>query len=293
MTTTGSSSSEAADTTTARPTVPRGTLSGGAVRFTKLALATVVWISAVLFAAYILARYVGAIGDGGLDAWNRDLPLLYEPEQPVATTGIGVHFVAGAILLLLGPLQFIQAIRDRAPAVHHWIGRIYASAALLAGLGGLAFIALKGTVGGTPMNIGFGLYGALTVLAAVMTPYYAWQRQFVKHRAWAIRLFALAIGSWLFRMDYGFWLPLTNHLGHAKSFDGPFDIVMAYFFYIPNLVIAEIIIRAPIDRMKRAGLAITAASLIVATGIIVLGTYYFTRFHWGPDILARLHNLTM
>lgn len=286
-------SREAADATTAQPTVPKRTLGGGAVRVTKLALATVVWISAILFAAYILARYVGAVGDGRLDLWNRDLPLLYEAGKPAATTGIGVHFVAGAILLLFGPLQFIQAIRDHAPAVHRWIGRVYASAALIVGLGGLAFIALKGTVGGTPMDIGFGLYGALTVLAAVMTPYYARQRQFVKHRAWAIRLFALAIGSWLFRMDYGFWLPLTGRLGHLKSFEGPFDIVMAYFFYIPNLIIAEIIIRTPANRMQRAGRAITATSLVVATSIVMLGTYYFTRIHWGSDILARLRSLTM
>jgi hypothetical protein len=286
-------SSEAADATTAQPIVTKRTPRGGAVRVIKLALATVVWISAILFAAYILARYVGAMGDGRLDAWNRDLPLLYEAAKPAATTGIGAHFVAGAILLLLGPLQFIQAIRDHAPAVHRWIGRVYASAALIAGLGGLAFIALKGTVGGTPMDIGFGLYGALTVLAAVMTPYYARQRQFVKHRAWAIRLFALAIGSWLFRMDYGLWLSVTHRLGHTKSFDGPFDIVMAYFFYVPNLIGAEIIIRTPIDRMQRAGRAITAAGLIVATGVVVLGTVYFTRYHWGPDILARLHSFTM
>jgi hypothetical protein len=286
-------SSETADATTAQPIVPKRTLGGGAVRVTKLALATVVWISAILFAAYILARYVGAIGDGRLDAWNRDLPLLYEAGKPAATTGIGAHFVAGAILLLLGPLQFIQAIRDHAPTVHRWIGRVYASAALIVGLGGLAFIALKGTVGGTPMDIGFGLYGALTVLAAVMTPYYARERQFVKHRAWAIRLFALAIGSWLFRMDYGLWLSVTHRLGHTKSFDGPFDIVMDYFFYVPNLIVAEIIIRTPNDRMQRAVRAITAAGLIAATGIVVVGTVYFTYYHWGPDILARLHSFTM
>jgi hypothetical protein len=286
-------SSEAADATTAQPIVPKRTLGGGAVRVTKLVLATVVWISAILFAAYVLARYVGAVGDGRLDAWNRDLPLLYEAGKPAATTGIGAHFVAGAILLLLGPLQFIQAIRDHAPAVHRWIGRVYASAALIVSLGGLAFIALKGTVGGTPMDIGFGLYGALTALAAVMTPCYARRRQFVKHRAWAIRLFALAIGSWLFRMEYGLWQSVTHGLGHAKSFDGPFDIVMAYFFYIPNLIVAEIIIRTPIDRMQRAGRAITAAGLIVATGMVVVSTVYFTYYHWAPDILARLHSFTM
>jgi Predicted membrane protein (DUF2306) len=142
----------------------------GALRAVRLALAIVFWGSAALFALYILARYVGAIGDGRLGDWNRDLPRLYEPHMPFATLSIGIHFLGGTVLLLLGPLQFVRMIRDRAPALHRWIGRIYATAAMLTGLGGLAFIALKGTIGGMPMNVGFGLYGALTVLAALMAP---------------------------------------------------------------------------------------------------------------------------
>jgi Predicted membrane protein (DUF2306) len=256
-----------------------------------LALTAVVWISAGLFALYILARYIGAVGDGRLVAWNRDLPRLYEPHMRSATTGIGIHFLGGTILLLLGPLQFVQAIRGRAPAAHRWIGRLYATAALLAGIGGLAFIALKGTVGGTPMNIGFALYGALTVLAAVMTPIYAWRRQFVAHRAWAIRLFALVIGSWLFRMDYGLWLPLTHRLGHTSNFDGPFDVFMDFFFFIPNLIVAEIIIRAPKFQAPMLLRGIAVAGLTICSIILVFSTYYFTRFHWGEDILARLHGL--
>jgi hypothetical protein len=268
---------------------PGGAAGGGVFGAAKLALITVVWISAGLFALYILARYIGAVGDGRLSAWNRDLPFLYEAHMPLATTGMGIHFVGGTVILLLGPLQFVRAIRDRAPAVHRWVGRIYVTAALLAGLGGLAFIVLKGTVGGMPMNIGFALYGALTVLAAVMTPIYAWRRQFADHRAWAIRLFALAIGSWLFRMDYGLWLQLTHRLGHTANFDGPFDVVMDYFFFIPNLIVAEIIIRVPKSPAPRAMRAIAAAGLGIAAMFILLSTYYFTRFHWGPDIMARLH----
>jgi Predicted membrane protein (DUF2306) len=282
--------SESESTIAMRPQAGlRSAPRGRVLRAARLALIAVVWMSGGLFALYILARYIGAVGDGRLVAWNRDLPRLYEPDVPLATSGMGIHFLGGAILLLLGPLQFVQAIRDRTPAVHRWIGRIYATAALLAGVGGLAFVALKGTVGGMPMNIGFALYGALTVLAALMTPIYAWRRQFVAHRAWAIRLFALVIGSWLFRMDYGLWNPLTHRLGHTANFDGPFDAFMDFFFFIPNLIVAEIIIRAPKFRAPTAVRAIAAAGLIVAVVIVGLSTYYFTRLHWGEDIMARLH----
>jgi Predicted membrane protein (DUF2306) len=124
-----------------------------------------------------------------------------------------LQLVTGAILLALRHIQFFGPIRNNVPALHRWIGRLYTLAAFIAGIGGLTFIALKGTIGGASMNLGFSLYGALMLIASVETIWNAWKRNFVQHRAWAIRLFALAIGSWLYRMDYGFWLSLTHGLG--------------------------------------------------------------------------------
>jgi hypothetical protein len=94
------------------------------------------------------------------------------------------------------------------------------------------------------MNIGFGLYGVLMFISAIATYRYAVVRDLDKHRAWAVRLYTLAIGSWLYRMDYGFWLLLTDGLGHTRTFSGPFDKVMAFFFYIPNLLVVEAFVRA-------------------------------------------------
>jgi hypothetical protein len=173
--------------------------------------------------------------------------------------------------------------------VRHWRrleSPFYTMAAFIAGIGGLTFIALKGTVGGAWMNLGFSLYGALMLIASVETIWNAWKRNFVQHRAWAIRLFALAIGSWLYRMDYGFWLSLTDRLGHTKTFDGPFDVVM--FFFVPNLLVAEFIIRKPRINVLPGIKLITALVLCGAAAFLVLATYYFTRYQWGPAILARL-----
>ena len=71
------------------------------------------------------------------------------------------------------------------------------------------------------MDIGFGLYGALMVLAAIQTFRYARARSLSRHRTWALRLFALAIGSWLYRMDYGFWLLLGGGRATPMIFTGP------------------------------------------------------------------------
>jgi hypothetical protein len=148
---------------------------------------------------------------------------------------------------------------------------------------------LKGTIGGVPMNLGFGLYGALVTVAAFQAIRHARAGRFDRHRAWAIRLFALVIGSWLYRMDYGFWSLAADDAGETSNFDGPFDIVMAFFFYLPNLAVAELFVRARLlDEGARLRLAAGSGAMLAAAGVVLLGTYYFTRYYWGPGILARL-----
>ncbi len=258
-----------------------------AFRWSGAALVCTVWISATLFGLYIVAFYVGALVDGQVATWNQNLPGLYESHSPGATSALGLHFLAGGVILILGCIQLIGRVRMRWPALHRWLGRIYVSAALLAGLGGLTFIMIVGTIGGHVMDVGFGFYGALMVAAAVQTYRHARARSLKLHRAWAMRLFALAIGSWLYRMDYGFWLLLGGGRGHTHDFQGPFDHLMAFFFYVPNLLIVEAFIRAQSAASPKIRLA--AAGLFAgATSFLLLGTYYFTKLYWGPAILHRL-----
>lgn len=249
------------------------------------ALTAVVWLSGALFAVFILAFYLGAMAKGEPEALNAFLPALYAKGQsPAASIGIGVHFALGAIILLLGPVQFIGAIRDRWPRVHRIIGRTYIASALLTAAGGLVFIALRGTVGGPLMSAGFALYGLLMGTAALMAIRRARQRQFVQHRAWAIRLFALAIGSWLYRMDYGFWFALFGEAGHTDDFRGPFDQIMVFWFYLPNLVVAEAVIRSAEGELPANARRLAVLLLATASAFILLATYFFTSKAWGPAI---------
>ncbi|HYE54963.1 MAG TPA: hypothetical protein VD996_08980, partial [Chitinophagaceae bacterium] len=101
----------------------------------------------------------------------------------------------------------------------------------------------------------------------------------------ALRLYALAIGSWLYRMDYGFWFMLAGKLGHLENFEGPFDRVMSFFFYLPNLLVAEMFIRSRKYRTPFVVNILSALLLLAMTGFLVIGTYYFTKFYWGPAIL--------
>lgn len=256
------------------------------MNFTRKALVVTVWSSAFLFGLYILAFYFMALFGGDMNNWNKVLPGLYDPQKSTATVGIGIHFAAGGIILILGCIQLIGSFRKKYPAAHRWIGRVYIAASLLAGLGGLVFIFIQGTVGGTVMNIGFSLYGILMIICATETIRHAMAKRFELHRAWAIRLFALAIGSWLYRMDYGFWFLLANGYGHTDQFNGGFDYFMDFFFYLPNLAIAEIYIGRQKILKTPAARIVASIGLLLATGFLFLGTFFFTTHLWGPAILS-------
>jgi len=249
-------------------------------------LVTTVWTSALIFGIYILAFYAIALFNDDFSNWNRVLPSLYDPNNRTATIGIGVHFIAGGIILMLGCIQMISSVRNRYPELHRWSGRVYVLASIIAAVGGTVFIFLQGTIGGTVMDIGFGFYGLFIFIAAIFTVKYAMQKQMEKHRAWGIRLFALAIGSWLYRMDYGFWLMLADGLGHRDDFHGPFDYFMSFFFYVPNLLVAEVII-GKFQLAKKPWIKVLSSIfLLLATVFLAIGTFYFTKHLWKPGIMT-------
>ncbi|MEN7341962.1 MAG: DUF2306 domain-containing protein [Pseudomonadota bacterium] len=253
----------------------------------RLLVATV-WVSALIFGCYIFVFYFLSSMRGDITQWNDVLPDLYSDDAPAATIGIGAHFAAGSVILMLGCIQLIGGIRAKYPTVHRWLGRVYVVSALITGVGGLVFISTKGTVGGLMMDIGFTGYGVLTIMAALATIHFARRRDFVRHRAWAIRLFALAVGSWLYRMEYGFWFLFTDGLGHTTTFDGPFDQVMDFFFYLPNLLIAEVMIGRRKIATSRVAQGVATGGLLTASVLLLLATYFFTLKLWGPEIVGGL-----
>lgn len=272
-------------------TPPQETQVSHGMSLAAYLLVSVVWISALLFGLYIIAFYFIALLQGNTAQWNDMLPGLYSRQTEEATIGIGVHFAAGGIILILGCIQFITRIRQQYPAVHRWLGRLYVLASIGAAMGGLVFVFAKGTIGGLVMDIAFTGYGVLTFWCALATIGYARAHDFASHRVWAIRLFALAIGSWLYRMDYGFWFLFAGRLGHTHEFTGPFDYFMDFFFYLPNLLVAEIFI-GRYNMLKTKWVRVLGiVALYVASAFLILATYFFTKEYWGPAIMKLVSNL--
>jgi hypothetical protein len=195
-----------------------------------------------IFGAYILLRAFGATFSN-FHQWESlfsGMPL--PASQLIASVGIGMHYFMGAVLVLAWPIIFSARIRARHRLMHRWTGRVYVSAGLLAGVGGLSFILAHHT--GSWDHIAFAIWGGVMMLSSIMAYVHARAKRFDLHRAWAIRLFAMVLGSWIFDLECRAWEDLAGGVGFGDGKSrGWFDYAIAYFFFVPNLLVAEFFIR--------------------------------------------------
>jgi len=195
----------------------------------------------VLITLAVLPFGLGSLETGLSMAHER----LFQPGDPaMATSGLAAHMVLGAIITVLAPLQIIGPVRRRLPRLHRASGYMIAAASLVTALGGLVYIVLNGTVGGPVMGVAFALYGTLLGLAAIRTVQLSRAKRMAQHRRWGLRLFVLAIGSYLYRLHYGLWYLATDgYASNSDAFDGAFDLYMNFGFYLPYIAALELYFR--------------------------------------------------
>ena len=161
-----------------------------------------------IFGSYILLRATGATFRNFYQ-WHELIsgsgPLA--PAEWIASVGIGMHYFMGAILVLAWPILFSARIRTRHRLVHRWTGRVYVTAGLLAGVGGLSFILAHHN--GSAAHLAFAIWGAVMITSAVLAFVHARAKRFDLHRAWAIRMFSMVLGSWIFDLEYRAWEDLA------------------------------------------------------------------------------------
>jgi uncharacterized membrane protein len=103
-----------------------------------------------------------------------------------------LHVIPGGLFLLLAPIQFIPAIRNRYLRAHRWLGRALLIAVLISGAAGL-FFGVFHPIGGVREAIGIVIFGTFLVVC-VIRAYVAIRRGNVAmHREWMIRTFAVAL----------------------------------------------------------------------------------------------------
>lgn len=145
-----------------------------------------------------------------------------------------VHAICGSIALAVGGLQFFPRLRASRPALHRWLGRSYVALVAASGLAGL-FIA-PNVPGGAVSAIGFGLLAVLWLGTTAAAFQHARARRIADHRRWMIRSFALTFAAVTLRL----YLPAFFIAGSSYDAAAPW---LAWLCWVPNLVVAELIIR--------------------------------------------------
>lgn len=104
------------------------------------------------------------------------------------------HVLAGVAFGITGPLQFVRALRNRFGRIHRVSGRIFVVSGAILGLSGLSLLAQVTSVRTPLADIARGLFGLALLIALAIAMAAIRNREFLRHRAWMIRAYAIGMG---------------------------------------------------------------------------------------------------
>jgi len=153
------------------------------------------------------------------------------------STSLKLHVAGGGLALAIGPflLGGPRARRGR----HRALGKLYVGAVLLGGLGGLSLA--RFSYGGWPTHLGFAALGLAWIGATCAALLRIRRGEVEAHRAWMTRSFALTLAAVSLRIQ----LPLAGALG--IPFEASYPVV-SWSCWIPNLLVAEVLVRRAAGR---------------------------------------------
>ena len=135
------------------------------------------------------------------------------------------HMIVAPIALLVGPFQFVTAIRARRPALHRTMGKIYVAACLIAGASALAVLWITTT---------FGAWRA------------AVQRKFALHQLLMKFSYAMTFGAVTLRLQIPFFM-MDGFPSYSAA-----SVWLAYTSWIPNVIVVALWEMAKALRAPRA-----------------------------------------
>ena len=156
--------------------------------------------------------------------------------NPVWKTAFYIHVFSAIISLLAGFTQFSpQLLRDN-PKVHRLIGKIYVANILLINFP-VGLIMGVYANGGLPGKTAFLLLDTLWFFFTLKAYTSVRNRQFVDHKNYMIRSYAMTFSAFTLR-SWKLILSNTINIDLTELY-----VIDAWLAFLPNLVIAEIIIR--------------------------------------------------
>lgn len=175
----------------------------------------------------------------------------YTDFWPLHAPWLLVHIVGGLTALVLGPFQFIPAIRKNYPKTHRTMGKIYLCAIVLAAFASFDLSIKKAIIHDKLIIYGSGL--AMLAIAWLTTSGMAYwavrSKNFVQHREWMVRSFVVTCAFTTFRLVD----KLLTQQFHVDAFVSA--QLMAWVCWSVPLIVTEVFLQAGKIRKGNAALA--------------------------------------
>ncbi len=194
------------------------------------------WLLAGLSVAVALYSYRFAAAPWGIFPAVDEVIQDVFRRMPLAMTA---HALFGATALLVGPFQFVAGLRQRRPLLHRWLGRVYAAACIIAGVGALA--SAPHASGGPVAGAGFALLGVSWIAATGGAWVAALNRNFMLHRRLMLYSFAMTFAAVTLRLQIPFGIAVLDFKDYASL--SPW---LAYTAWLPNVAAVWLWTRRPV-----------------------------------------------
>lgn len=147
-----------------------------------------------------------------------------------------IHVYSSIFALIGGFTQFSNSLLSRYPRIHRAVGYAYVLIVVIIS-GPASFVMAMYANGGLPARVSFMLLAGLWIACTFLAWYFAVRRKFVQHRAFMIRSYALTLSAITLRF---YTMLFANLEIDARPFE--IYITTAWLSWVPNLIVAEIII---------------------------------------------------
>ncbi len=183
-----------------------------------------------------------------IDFWNAKKDKV---NDYVWVTALYLHVIGCFFAITIGPFQFIKAFREKYLKLHRNLGKIYLGSIFFLGVptgGYMAFFAN----GGLAAQIGFMILTFLWLGSTYLAYKYIREMDIEAHQHWMIRSYAITFAAATLR----FWTMLLSAYPEIFINLGVLDVrdaitaSCAWLAWIPNIIVAEIIIRGSVGSRR-------------------------------------------
>jgi hypothetical protein len=259
----------------------------------------VAFLGQMMFAVSTALFYGMPALRGDLLAWNKRLAHGYIVGDPAGNAALVAHIVCAVLLIISGTIQFVPAVRRRAPVFHRWNGRIYIFSATCVALAGMYLLVMRGTGLGLTQEIGTFVLAVLMLLCAAMALRTAMRRDFATHRRWAWRLYLLVASSLFIRSSLSLSAMIVAGTGvfDLSVLRGSLLVFLTFAQYVVPLAVLELYFWTQRHGLRAARLAMAAGLLaitvltgagVAAASVAVFAPAVRIAFDRRPPISAAL-----